>query len=791
MKQKLLLFLTAFLISHSVFSQTYANTPPNIFQCNNEVFDLTLQIPIILGSQDPTEFSVAFFLTLPDAVANVNEITNTFFFTGMQQQIIFARVTSNSDQTFATTSFQITWSSSWIPELNDVTVCDVYFLPQLESGEYFTGPNRTGTELFPNDAITSSTMLYIHSSNESCTEETSFTITVNPSPNITEMENVYSCTPYTLPMLIEGDYYTEPDQTGVMLDAGTIISQTTTLYIAAGFGFCTAEQPFFVSIGNPVVSTPSQLVVCSDLNFAEFNLQSKVPELTVNAPTSLVTFHQSLTDAMTGANPVNADSYFNFVPLLQTIYVRVENPNGGCFSTTTLELVIVPCTQNTITGTIRLDSNNTGCDSTDPAAANLQVSNTNNGVTTFAFTDTMGNYTFTNAQVGTNVITIQSGLPASFGIATPSSHNVVISAGSADEFGVNNFCLSAAPYNDASVFLGSSAVARPGFPITYYMTVSNVGTTVLNGSATFTYDAAKLIFVQTLPVFGSQTANSFTFNFTDLQPLQQKIFAISFTVGLPNVVSLGDIITLSAAVNVAADENLNNNTTTWIQTVVNSYDPNDISVKEGATISEAQADDYLHYTIRFQNTGNADAINVRLTNDLDVNLDWSTFRPIVASHAYQTELVDGKVVFRFNNINLASILENEPASHGYVMYKIKPIAALAVGDVISNQANIFFDFNAPITTNIVTTQIVVLGTSDVALDNLKLYPNPASEVVNLEFDAVSALDVSVFDIQGKLILRHNATTSPSKLDVSGLESGLYFVKMTNGAQSVTKKLIVK
>ena len=790
MKQKLLLTILALVLCGSVFSQTTATTPPSLVQCNNEVFNLTVQVPIILGSQNPNDFTVAFFFTLADAEANINEIVSANFFVGMQQQVIFARVTSNANQSFATTNFLVMYSSSWVPTLFDVQVCDAYYLPPLEAGQYFTAPNGTGMPLFPGDAITNTTVLYIHTANQFCVGESNFTVTILQSPNVDFLDDVYSCDSYSLPMLVWGNYYTGPNQTGVMLSAGTIISSTTNLYIAARSGACTAEHSFLVSIGNPVVNVPTQLVVCSDLEYANFSVQTKISEIALNAPTSIVSFHETLIDAITASNAISPVSYTNLLPSNQTLYVRVENPNGGCFSTTTLQLVVVPCTQNTITGTIRLDNNNTGCDIADPAAANLQVSNTNNGLTTFAFTDVMGNYTFTNAQNGTNVIAIQSGLPANFGIATPSSHSVIITAGSADEFGANNFCLSPAPFNDAAIHLGSNSVARPGFPITYLMYVYNQGTTILSGNATFGYDPSKLVYVSTNPAFSSQTVNSFTFDFTDLQPSQMVTFSISFTVQMPGIVDIGDIIELGASVNATNDQNLTNDTASWTQPVVNSFDPNDISVKEGATISEAQADDYLHYTIRFQNTGNADAINVRLTNELDANLDWSTFRPIVASHVYQTELVNGQATFRFDNINLPGI-DNEPASHGYVMYKIKPIADLAVGDVISNQANIFFDFNAPIITNIVTTQIVVLGTPEIAFHNLKLYPNPASEFVNLEFDEVSNLTVNVFDIQGKLILKNNATTSPFKLDVSGLESGMYFVKIDGNGESITKKLIIR
>jgi len=60
--------------------------------------------------------------------------------------------------------------------------------------------------------------------------------------------------------------------------------------------------------------------------------------------------------------------------------------------------------------------------------------------------------------------------------------------------------------------------------------------------------------------------------------------------------------------------------------VIGAFDPNDINVLEGSEILYEEADNYLHYVIRFQNTGNAEAINVRVENLLDERLDWSSFQ---------------------------------------------------------------------------------------------------------------------------------------------------------------------
>ncbi|MDC1265571.1 T9SS type A sorting domain-containing protein [Flavobacteriaceae bacterium] len=73
--------------------------------------------------------------------------------------------------------------------------------------------------------------------------------------------------------------------------------------------------------------------------------------------------------------------------------------------------------------------------------------------------------------------------------------------------------------------------------------------------------------------------------------------------------------------------------------------------------------------------------------------------------------------------------------------------------------------------------------------NVNLYPNPAKGVVNFSSASNAALDVSVYDMLGKQVLRAEAVQS--QLNISSLNPGMYFVKMTQGSNSSTKKLVVK
>ena len=61
----------------------------------------------------------------------------------------------------------------------DVNACESYTLPQLSTGNYFTQPNGTGSQLFPGDNINVTQTLYVYSENEQCSVENSFSITIS------------------------------------------------------------------------------------------------------------------------------------------------------------------------------------------------------------------------------------------------------------------------------------------------------------------------------------------------------------------------------------------------------------------------------------------------------------------------------------------------------------------------------------------------------------------------------------------------------------------------------------
>ncbi len=84
----------------------------------------------------------------------------------------------------------------------------------------------------------------------------------------------------------------------------------------------------------------------------------------------------------------------------------------------------------------------------------------------------------------------------------------------------------------------------------------------------------------------------------------------------------------------------------------------------------------------------------------------------------------------------------------------------------------------------------ILGVNEFNLDKLiRVFPNPASDYLTIESAKINILKVSIFTPQGKEILVK--TTDFDNINVSNLDSGIYFVKLKTEFSTVTKKIILQ
>jgi hypothetical protein len=155
----------------------------------------------------------------------------------------------------------------------------------------------------------------------------------------------------------------------------------------------------------------------------------------------------------------------------------------------------------------------------------------------------------------------------------------------------------------------------------------------------------------------------------------------------------------------------------------------------------------------------------------------------------------GLVNFLFDNILLPDSNANEPASHGFVTYKVNLKPSLTVGTVINNYASIYFDYNAPVITNttITTLSTTALGVNELSGSETKIYPNPTKGVFTIENSDLNIQKIKIINVLGQTIMeeRHNGNEKYI-IDLSSQTKGVYFVELiSNSSTSIIKKLILE
>jgi Leucine-rich repeat (LRR) protein len=445
----------------------------------------------------------------------------------------------------------------------------------------------------------------------------------------------------------------------------------------------------------------------------------------------------------------------------------------------------------TIKGNNRFDTNNNGCDAADIAASNIKFTITDGTTSGTIISDETGNYSIP-VQEGTYTITPVFENPNYFTIS-PTSINVTFPT-AASQF-TQDFCITPIGlHQDLEITLMPMEVARPGFDVKYKIIYKNKGNVAQSGTVNLKFNDAVLDLVIASPVISSQTTNNLSWDFTNLAPFETREISLTLNVNTPAetpTVNNGDILGYTAAITSAAtDETPIDNTFTLNQTVVNSFDPNDKTCLEGDVITPALIGEYVHYQIRFENTGTYPAENIVVKDIIDLSkFDISTLVPTKASHEFVTKISDGnKVEFIFENINLPF---DNATNDGYIAFKIKTLPTLVVGDSFANEANIYFDYNFPILTNKATSTFKTLGTSDFEFSNyFSVYPNPVNDILNIGIkNNIEVKSMAVYDILGQLIIAVPNAQTVSKVDVSRLTTGAYFLKMNTDKGSSSLKFI--
>jgi len=298
----------------------------------------------------------------------------------------------------------------------------------------------------------------------------------------------------------------------------------------------------------------------------------------------------------------------------------------------------------------------------------------------------------------------------------------------------------------------------------------------------------------TYPATDSQTANTLSWNYSNIEPFESREILVTMKLNAPTdtpPLNGGEILDFVATIDpVTGDETTGDNTLTLNQKVVNSFDPNDKTCIEGERIIPEMVGDYVHYLIRFENTGTASAINVIVKDIIDMaKFDPTTLNVTDSSHHLKTRITNGnEVEFVFENINLPF---EDANNDGYIAFKIKTLESLVLGDTFENEAEIYFDYNFPIVTNrtITTVANTVLSIEETAIVNFEIYPNPVKD--RLFINGIENIEsVTIYDISGRTVKHMSNLINLNRTEISTqhLSQGAYFVKIKAGAGELVQKV---
>lgn len=241
----------------------------------------------------------------------------------------------------------------------------------------------------------------------------------------------------------------------------------------------------------------------------------------------------------------------------------------------------------------------------------------------------------------------------------------------------------------------------------YRLSYVNDGTVNIDSlTVVFIKDSSSQL-LTTFPFYSSISGDTVIWQLGSLPKLDSGSILINIRQG-SNVSNGYNLQMKAEGLPVLGDETPADNEASLVHTVTGSYDPNDKNETHGNgyTIDQLYTGEFLDYTIRFQNVGTDTAFRVEIRDTLDNKLDASTLQMLGSSHNYRLEIKNGKYcTWRFDDIKLVDSSTNEPLSHGYISYRIRPASNVLLRDSIRNSASIYFDFNLPVKTN--TTLTVV------------------------------------------------------------------------------------
>jgi hypothetical protein len=473
---------------------------------------------------------------------------------------------------------------------------------------------------------------------------------------------------------------------------------------------------------------------------------------------------------------VDYDENFPFIesPIAQTPYYNFT-PN---------------CSYNIVTGNVKFDIEGDGCQNNE-GIEGIKITHNDVHGESYTFSDVSGNFRIYSQANPVNLSPVNEMFTLNdYGLTAPIS----LSFAPGTLFQTANLCLAPqTAYNDLEINIIPLDTPRPGFSSYYKIVYKNKGNQAASGVITYSFDDTILDFEDATPAISSTSENLLQWDFSNILPFQTKEIIFSFNINSPTEtppVNGGDVLTYNTQITNTdeSDRIPEDNTAAIKQTVVNSFDPNNIICHEGEAVGSDIAGKYVTYTINFENTGTADAQNIVVRNVIDIEkYEVSTLIPISSSHNVNTRVINtNEVEFIFENIELPF---DDAHNDGYVTYKIRTKPTLRMGDSFASTAGIYFDYNYPIITNTYTTTIETLGVkTPEGSEQIIAFPNPVKDFLHFNKN-LNIKHIEIYDISGRLL--YAKENNDYRINMSSFNTSQYFLKLYTDHDIITAKILKK
>ena len=485
--------------------------------------------------------------------------------------------------------------------------------------------------------------------------------------------------------------------------------------------------------------------------------------------------------------------------------------NDGYPYTESLQFIVDSCSKITGLNTYIECSNDCYKGGGEYFSSDEVIISTNGTYTTMAIPDYNGNYNVLSpysptaytltAMPNSGFSHTCSSVPTSTYISASWANNIVRYDQLAQTSTGNVNCYSFINTPIGQTVPGSVFNIQPFYGIShpdYCSVLNHTGKFWVKLSSDVTFQSLSVSTPSYTALYPTATGDSIVWNISDLRQYANNMTGSVFSLNIlmKTTATVGNNYCFKTGIISSYPETSftdNESSNCWI--IGGPFDPNYKVVTPKGTgpqgyISTSTSE--LIYTINFQNVGNLPAINVKVNDLLDANLDKTTLKIIGSSAPVQTNIdATGLVTFLFDNIILPDSTHDEPHSHGFVTYKVNLKPSLVAGTQINNSAAIYFDYNSAVLTNtVLNTLQSTTGVKELNASAFEVYPNPSNGLININSTEVIT-KVIVINVLGETVKSIAIDLKHVTIDITDLKSNVYFLQITDDKNQTNIRKIVK